>query len=314
MERYFLHGLAESTRKTYNSAKRRYAEFAAKHGFQPLPASEHQLCQFVSYLAEGKLCHSTIKCYLSAVRQMHVAEGYGDPRMSSMARLEQVLRGIKSLQARTRGRSLPRLPITPDLLLKMKGVWQKRGTTWDNTMLWAAVTLCFFGFFRSGEITVPTTSAFDEGAHLTFRDVTVDSVEHPQVLRVRLKASKTDPFRVGINVFVGRTDKGVSAVLAYMAVRGPGPGPLFQFQDGRFLTRARLVTEVKEAISAGGVDSSPYSGHSFRSGAATTAARQGIAEATIQKLGRWKSSAYQLYIKTPRQELAAVSQRLAGNP
>ena len=48
--------------------------------------------------------------------------------------------------------------------------------------------------------------------------------------------------------------------------------------------------EVKEAISAAGVDSSPYSGHRFRSGAATTAAKQGIAEATIQKLGRWKSS------------------------
>ena len=193
VERYFLHGLAESTRKTCNSAKRRYSEFAAKHGFQPLSASEHQLCQFVSYQAEGKLCHSTIKCYLSAVRQM---QGYGDPRMSSMARLEQVLKGIKSLQARTRGRSLPRLPITPDLLLKMKGVWQKRGTTWDNTMLWAAVTLCFFGFTRSREITVPAVSAFDEGGHLTFRDVIVDSVEHPQVLRVRLKASKTDPFRV----------------------------------------------------------------------------------------------------------------------
>ena len=56
-----------------------------------------------------------------------------------ISRLEQVLKGIKSLQARTRKRSLPRLPITPNLLLKMKGVWQKRGTTWDNTMLWAAV-------------------------------------------------------------------------------------------------------------------------------------------------------------------------------
>ena len=43
VERFFLHGLAESTRKTYNSAKRIYSESAAKHGFQPLPASEHQL-------------------------------------------------------------------------------------------------------------------------------------------------------------------------------------------------------------------------------------------------------------------------------
>ena len=120
----------------------------------------------------------------------------------------------------------------------------------------------------------------------------MDSVEHPQVLRVRLKASKTDPFRVGINVSVGRTDKAlcpVSEVLAYMAVRGPGPGPLFQSQNGRFLTRARLMMEVKEAISAAGVDSSPCSGHSFRSGAATTAARQ----RRRSKLSRWKSSAYQ---------------------
>ena len=82
VERYFLHGLAESTRKDLQLGQEK---FASKHGFQPLPASEHQLCQFVSYQAEGKLCHSTIKCYLSAVRQMHVAEGYGDPHMSSMA-------------------------------------------------------------------------------------------------------------------------------------------------------------------------------------------------------------------------------------
>ena len=62
------------------------------------------------------------------------------------------------------------------------------------------------------QVRVPAASAFDEGAHLTFRDVTVDSVEHPQVLRVRLKASKTGPFRVGINVFAGRTDKALCPV------------------------------------------------------------------------------------------------------
>ena len=70
VERYFLHGLAESTRKTCNSAKRRYSEFAAKHGFQLLPASEHQLCQFVSYQAEGKLCH--IKVQLNVTYQPSV--------------------------------------------------------------------------------------------------------------------------------------------------------------------------------------------------------------------------------------------------
>ena len=57
---------------------------------------------------------------------MHVAEGYGDPRMSSMARLEQVLKGIKSLQARTRGRSLPHLPIPRSAAQNERGVAEKR--------------------------------------------------------------------------------------------------------------------------------------------------------------------------------------------
>ena len=53
-----------------------------------LPASKHQLCQFVSFLASEPLSHSSIKCYLSAIRHLE-----GDPRI--MVRLEQVLRGVK---------------------------------------------------------------------------------------------------------------------------------------------------------------------------------------------------------------------------
>ena len=316
MEYYFLNGLAESTRKTYNSAKKRYIAFCAGRGECPVPTSESLLCQFVSHIANNNLCHSTIKSYLSAVRHLHIAEGRGDPGISSMARLEQVLKGVKLVQARTppQGRVV-RLPITLDLLRRMKESWQKGGAQWNDVMLWAAATLCFFGFFRSGEITVPAESSFDEGAQLTFRDVSVDRIENPQVLKVRLKASKTDPFRLGVDVFIGRTDDEVcpvAAVLAYMARRGPGAGPFFKFRDGKPLTRARLVTEVKQALTAAGVDCRPYSGHSFRSGAATTAAQQGIGDATIKMMGRWKSSAYQLYVKTPREQLAAISQRMVG--
>ena len=116
VEHYFLHSLAESTRKTYNSAKRRYSEFAAKHGFQPFRAPAMSICKLPG---RG---HSTIKCYLSAVRQMHVAEGYGDPCMSSMARLEQVLKGIKSLQAR----SLPPSHNPRSAAKNERGVAEKR--------------------------------------------------------------------------------------------------------------------------------------------------------------------------------------------
>ena len=105
----------------------------------------------------------------------------------------------------------------------------------------------------------------------------------------------------------------VAATLAYMVQRGPGPGPLFKFQDGKPLTRQRFVARVHEALTSAGVDSSAYSGHSFRSGAATTAAKCGVSDAVIKMLGRWKSSAYQLYIKTPRDQLAKISMELVKN-
>ena len=141
-------------------------------------------------------------------------------------------------------------------------------------------------------------------------------MEKPSSLRIRIKASKTDPFRQGVDIFVGRTGNElcpVAATLAYMVQRGPGPGPLFKFQDGKPLTRQRFVARVREALTSAGVDSSAYSGHSFRSGAATTAAKCGVSDAVIKMLGRWKSSAYQLYIKTPRDQLAKILMELVKN-
>ncbi len=98
----------------------------------------------------------------------------------------------------------------------------------------------------------------------------------------------------------------------YLLIRGSGPGPLFRFQDGKPLTRARLVDQVREALHRAGIDGALYSGHSFRSGAATTAAKVGVEDSAIKILGSWQSRAYQLYIKTPRHQLAADSKQLAG--
>ncbi len=53
-------------------------------------------------------------------------------------------------------------------------------------------------------------------------------------------------------------------------------------------------------LSLAGVDAARYTGHSFRIGAATTAAANGVNDATIQILGRWKSDCYTRYIRTPR--------------
>ncbi len=120
--------------------------------------------------------------------------------------------------------------------------------------------------------------AMRPAVHLAHGDVRVDNTFSPAYIEVQLKSSKTDPFRQGVAVYLGRTSQDlcpVAAVLAYMVTRGTGPGIFFRFQDGRSLTRERFVSAVKVALTNASVDSSRYNGHNFRIGAATTAALRG---------------------------------------
>ena len=87
-------------------------------------------------------------------------------------------------------------------------------------------------------------------------------------------------------------------------------GPLFIYKDGTPLTRERLVA-VRHALERLGHVASQYSGHSFRIGAATTAAQAGLEDSVVKMMGRWESSAYLRYIRTPRDSLAAISVCLA---
>ena len=102
------------------------------------------------------------------------------------------------------------------------------------------------------------------------------------------------------------------AMLAYITVHRVEVGPLFRYEDKTPLMREALVWEVRSALQQGGVVLTPYSGHSFRSSAASTAAAAGIQDSLIKILGRWQSSAYQLYVHLPRESLAIMSSRLAN--
>ena len=82
------------------------------------------------------------------------------------------------------------------------------------------------------------------------------------------------------------------------------------FNDGHPLTRDRFVSALRSALADAGIDSSLYGGHSFRVGAATTAALQGLQDSLIKTLGCWESSAYQIYIRTPRSTLISVARSL----
>lgn len=180
-------------------------------------------------------------------------------------------------------------------------------------MLWAASTLTFFSFCRSGETTIPSGKAFDPTAHLAVGDLSVDNVKAPSHLTMRLKKSKTDPFREGVSITVGATKDSlcpIGAVLAYLAYRGTVPGPLFTWPDGTPLTRTRFVQEVRQALTKANLPAGDFAGHSFRIGAASTAA--GVEDSVIQTLGRWKSTAYLLYVRMDPRQLAKISAVLAG--
>ena len=307
--------VAPSTARVYATGQRRYLSFCRKSGSNPIPLSENQMCLFVAHLADEGLQHSSIKGYLSAVRRMQIVFGLGDPFVASWPLLECTLRGIKLGQAkRSTTRSQPRLPITPAILRWLRCFWEAEKHNPDHIMLWAACCMCFFGFLRSGEVTVPSAKEYDPGGHLSEGDVTLDNVSAPTLVQVRIKASKTDPFRKGVVVYLGRTDNDlcpVGAVAAYLAVRGREPGPFFKFAKGAPLSRTALVSRMRTALRSSGVEASKYSGHSFRIGAATTAASAGIEDSLIKTLGRWESAAYLLYIRVPRDRLTAVSRRLS---
>ena len=103
----------------------------------------------------------------------------------------------------------------------------------------------------------------------------------------------------------------VAALLSYLQCRGAAPGPLFLFTSGRSLSRKRFVELVREALARTDVDQRKYCGHSFRIGAATTAAARGIEDSVIKMLGRWESVAYLQYVRLPREQLTGYAGVLA---
>ena len=149
---------------------------------------------------------------------------------------------------------------------------------------------------------------------MTVSDLQADSLVSPTCFKVRIKCSKTDPFRAGCDIYLGRGVDSVCPIVAlgnYLSRRGSTPGPLFLFSNGRPLTRQQLSSSVQAILHAAGYSGS-YSGHSFRIGAATTAAARGVLDHLIKTLGRWSSDAYQVYIRTPVSSIIHVSSQLVA--
>ena len=116
----------------------------------------------------------------------------------------------------------------------------------------SACSLAFYGFLRASEFLVDNLASFSRLRHLSPQDISVDSDVLPSCIRVGIKASKTDPFRVGCFIYIGSSHSplcAVKAVLNYLAVRGFAPGPLFLLSSGQPLSRSNnSLVEVNSGV------------------------------------------------------------------
>ena len=172
--------------------------------------------------------------------------------------LKLLLWGIKRVNARISSRT--RLPITAMILRRIKSLQQ-------DHLIWAACCVGFFGFLRTAEFLTPDDTAFSEDNHLSLRDVTFNGSKTPWCFHINIKVSITDQDRRGTTIILGRTNADlcpVEALLDYLNLCGNHPGPLFQSPTGLAIHRRYYVEQVQQALSAAGLPSDLFNGHSFR--------------------------------------------------
>ena len=303
-------GHRESTSKVYQTAKNSYIHYCKQYMYTPLPLKEDVMLKYVSYLSLKHLSSATVKVYCSGIRSFSIIQGFGLPSQE----FHRLKLAIRSLDINTYV-SNKKLPITLEILHKLI---PHMSNSYNDIMLWAAMTLAHFGLLRSSEFTINTV--YDPNVHLSWSDlsfhVSDDQIEY---IKIHIKRSKTDHLNKGVYICIGCSK---TQVCAYCAIRSyhslhirtfnkvRDPKPLLTFHNGVYLSRTLLITNLKMYLALAGIDPQQYSSHSFRIGGATSAAAAGLADWEIKILGRWTSDTYQRYIRTPTSTLVGFATRM----
>ena len=119
-------------------------------------------------------------------------------------------------------------------------------------------------------------------------------------LKINLRRSKTDQFGEGsvkgVPYFDNTQYCPVISLKKWIEISNINSGPLFRrFIKGSKLSENRLTDQtvallIKEYLKLAGIDSKNYSGHSLRSGFATSAAESGAEERSIMAMTGHKST------------------------
>ncbi|PSS03517.1 hypothetical protein PHLCEN_2v3985 [Hermanssonia centrifuga] len=260
---------------------------------------------------------ATVRKYLAAMRAWHIAQGWPAPLSTSdMERINWSLRGLNRIQQGRRTRP-PRPPITLAMLAALKRTLNLANPF--DACVWAMACCSFWGMMRFGEVSVTSRNQFNPRRNITRAHVFFGhDLDGRPYARLDLPAAKTAKPGETQSVFLNQQGETcpLEALRNLARVVPAGPqDPLFSWRDRsgdiRPMVRDTAMHRVNAVLHAWGWGTS--FGHSFRIGGASFFLGQGISPEIVRIAGRWKSLAYEVYVRAFEQvsshHLANLSQR-----
>jgi hypothetical protein len=186
--------------------------------------------------------------------------------------------------------------------------------SYEDRLFWAIIVVGRTNLHRLGELVWPDQLALQSMAkvikRLSYRHV-MEGIWH-----YKLPYNKSDRLHEGNSCYLERSGGPLCPIAArqdYLALRDaqfPGKVALFLDSSGCVPKRAWFIRRLRQYFDAS------ISGHSLRAGGATQLALNGVPDHLIQRIGRWTSDAFQIYIRahpilfqmTLRQVANAVTQ------
>ena len=272
---------ANNTVRAYKSDFNDFGLFCAQNGFKSLPSEPKIVSLYLTYLSTKDIKMSTLKRRLVSIGVIHKLKGhYLDTKHPLI--IENIM-GIKrrkgSVQKGKKPLLINNLKQIINVIDKVKNEEIKKLR--DRSI----ILIGFSGGFRRNEI-----------VSLDYEDL--DFV--PEGLKVSLKRSKTDQFGEGLVKGLPYFDNSqycpVVSIKNWIEISKINSGPLFRrFTKGSKLSDNRLSDQtvallIKDYLKIAGIESSYYSGHSLRSGFATSAAESGAEERSIMAMTGHKST------------------------
>ena len=272
---------AGNTVRAYKSDFYHFGLFCTQKGFKSLPTEPKIVSLYLTYLSTKDAKMSTLKRRLVSIGVIHKLKGhYLDTKHPTI--IENIM-GIKRRKGSIQRSKKPLL--INDLKEIINAIDEQKNKEIKKIRDRSIILIGFSGGFRRSEI-----------VSLDYDDL--DFV--PEGLKITLRRSKTDQFGEGslkgLPYFDNQQYCPVASIQKWLNISKINSGPLFRrFSKGSKLSENRLTDQtvallVKEYLQIAGIDSKNYSGHSLRSGFATSAAESGAEERSIMAMTGHKST------------------------